>query len=194
MNPAQAQAFVEENLWVVIEKSRRAGRPVTCRGKGCSACCSEPVYLSEAEARYIVESLTDEQKREVAARASEWLVKVQRLLNVEEPHVLDWLALRAPCPLLKDGLCMVYDKRPVSCRIHLAIGDPDDCATLEGRKHQKYCQSPEFAKMALQAEVDNEAGVILFDNLGVWLVEMLTGMKVNAATRSGLDVTITEES
>lgn len=82
----------------------------TCAGAGCSACCRGVVPISVREAKDIAASLTFDQVQAVrAARLSR----------------RTWVSR---CPLLtSDGVCGVYDRRPVSCRLHFSTEPPELC-------------------------------------------------------------------
>lgn len=156
----------------------RAGRPVTCQGKGCCACCYEPVYCSSHEAKHLVEGLTDEQRAAVTARLRIALAKAKEsgILEIEMPPVMQWLSLELACPLLENGLCLAYERRPVSCRTHMASGPADHCKY--NRLGQVYPQAKEAhelnGKLIIQAHL-NMGNFILNDNLLALLSGELLG-------------------
>lgn len=106
---------------------------VICK-KGCSSCCHALFDLSLVEALYINtkfnELITDNMLRfEITNRASEvdrQTVKVKRELfrsvqkGKDSNEVLEEAAhLNMRCPLLSDDdACLLYDARPVTCRIY----------------------------------------------------------------------------
>ncbi len=126
--------------------SARNGKPITCQGKGCCACCYEPVYCSSAEVSHLLETLTEEQKALVKRKVevSLFVINASGLFSVKMPAVMDWLAMELPCPLLEGGLCTVYDRRPTSCRSHMASGPADWC---------KYQRQKQIYPQALEASV-----------------------------------------
>jgi Fe-S-cluster containining protein len=82
----------------------------TCAGAGCSACCRGVVPVSVREAKDIAASLTFDQAQAVRAARLARRTWVSR------------------CPLLTaDGVCGVYDRRPVSCRLHFSTEPPERC-------------------------------------------------------------------
>lgn len=131
----------------LAEATAKKGRPITCKGMGCCACCREPVYCSDAEVEYLVSALTPEQKVVVTARLKESLAKFRAagMFDYDLPPVMKWLELNIQCPLLEDGACMVYERRPISCRSHSAVGNPDDCTN--SRENQHYPLSKEHSAM-----------------------------------------------
>jgi Fe-S-cluster containining protein len=43
-------------------------------------------------------------------------------------EISDWYAgLGLPCPFLSDGLCVLYEQRPIACREHLVTGSAKLC-------------------------------------------------------------------
>lgn len=162
----------------LAQASAEKGKPVTCRGKGCYACCYEPVYCSSEEAHHLVEALTTEQRAAVTGRLKLALEKVNTsgLFECDLPPVMQWLAMGVPCPLLENGACMVYEHRPVGCRSHMAVGPPEWCATH--RLKQKYPQSEEVTAAGgneiIQAHL-KLGNTITHDNLLALLENELLG-------------------
>ncbi|QJA06659.1 hypothetical protein FVE67_07565 [Thermosulfurimonas marina] len=90
---------------------------------GCSSCCTTQLYVTSLEARYLLEDLPPELR--------------QRLLSLSDyprpatsPNTMALLLMRGkeppedepgeirPCPLLgSEGLCLVYPRRPLTCRV-----------------------------------------------------------------------------
>ncbi len=145
-----------------------------CCFKGCHACCSEPVYASNAEVDYILAGLTDDQKEQVADKVCDWLEKVSGILHEKMPDAVKYRQLEAPCPLLKNGLCSVYERRPMGCRSFFALGNPLDC-NLPARKHQKFATIPDkfFFFVGIPPALND---VFIQDHLGVLLLERLHGI------------------
>lgn len=134
------------NSELVAETARR-GRPITCQGKGCCACCYEPVYCSSAEVQHMVEGLSDDNKKIVGyiTRLNIDKVKSRGLFEKDMPPVMEWRSMGIACPFLMmpAGTCMVYERRPVSCRSHMAVGPAEWCTT--NRLEQKYPEAHEVS-------------------------------------------------
>ena len=83
MNPV-ANEHARTDLFVtkMFEANPTKG---SCCSAGCSACCSEAVYASEAEVLYIIENLTPMQKAEAAARLPQWLAQTEPLRDQNMP-------------------------------------------------------------------------------------------------------------
>ncbi len=113
---------------------------VTCT-KGCSDCCYALFDLSLVEALALNRAFMKafnygEQRSKILTRASETdrkLTKLKRSLfqmekNGSSPDEIMKKAAeeRMACPLLEDGTCLLYDDRPITCRLYgipTVIGD-----------------------------------------------------------------------
>lgn len=157
----------------------------TC-SKGCHACCYEAVYSTHAEVEHILEILTYPEKVELKKRLTEWIVKTEEIRKQDMPRAWDYLALHIPCPLLKDGLCSVYSRRPMSCREFLAIGPPADCE-IAGRRRQKYFEFGEdglgLYRLLGMPPIKLKRGKIVTDHLAALLAEELLDINVPSASR-----------
>lgn len=106
---------------------------VRCR-PGCSDCCHALFDLSLVEAMYINRAFvnafsTGRQRSDIVERASELdrrLARLKRDMFRAEKNGEDVAAImaeaakmRARCPLLNDErTCMLYDARPITCRLY----------------------------------------------------------------------------
>lgn len=184
MNPniKSAHEFCDFAAALMVEKSAERGTPVTCRA-GCSACCDEPAYAVRGEVERALAGLNQAQRDEVAEATRCWLAAVEGspLLQKEFPEPPAWRQLRATCPFLKNHLCRVYERRPVGCRMFLAVGPRENCEDLAKRPRQQFVKSPEAEQKAcgimLAAAESMEYG-----HIGELLAEMLLG--INMRTRS----------
>ena len=156
---------------------------VTCF-KGCSACCSEPVYVTKDEARLTLARLPDADRPEVAQRTNDWLVKAQAngILDDPEPYVMSYLAVGLVCPLLKDNLCRVYPYRPFACRSHCAVGPASRCAS--DRMAQRYARS---SALIVQTGAQLYHICSEGDHLGVWLARLLLQSPVRSQAHTSAD-------
>jgi Fe-S-cluster containining protein len=103
-------------------EQRRSTAPPTCL-KGCNHCCYYPVLLTVLEGIDLFRWLAKEHL---------WShdLKQAFLENTKKTwgqSIEVWTLTMIPCPLLKDGLCTAYKKRPFVCRITLSKGDPHYC-------------------------------------------------------------------
>lgn len=124
-----------------------SGDSVKC-GRGCDACCHGPFDVSGADLWLALEALADlkpETQRGVLARVAgaaaaqrAWLGEhvpstatpsLERLGEDRFDAMCDAL-VAAPCPLLDEGTCLVYEARPEACRYRGATWE-DDGEVLE---------------------------------------------------------------
>lgn len=101
-----------------IEQLEALAGPVACQA-GCNACCHRLVVANVPEVAAIV------------ALVSEWEAPrrdalFERVETYEADGLEEWRH-RAPCPFLEEGLCSIYDARPLSCR-SLSSQDAAACA------------------------------------------------------------------
>jgi len=136
---------------VVVESIRSDEGHIPCC-KGCSACCGHLVPLSVPEALRLKEETAAEPayRRESMSRA--YLLAARRILSQEPPKpfmreiaealppspldlslVSDWYGgLRLPCPFLYDGVCTIYEQRPLACREYFVNGSAKACSGQRG--------------------------------------------------------------
>jgi uncharacterized protein len=96
---------------------------ITCH-LGCTGCCQQHLSIFEVEAanlRAFIATLPEKRKAELRARAEATLAREAdfEARDVPPPDEFPPEPDRAvPCPALIDGVCAVYDARPVICRTH----------------------------------------------------------------------------
>ena len=95
---------------------------ISC-SKGCSACCSYPVYISILEGMLLFRYLTEH---------GHWTPSFRKKLEAHADKTWDlaaeiWLLLDMPCPLLDKGKCLAYEERPFTCRALYQLNDPYNC-------------------------------------------------------------------
>lgn len=112
---------IDELLEAFLQRAGAEGQPVSCK-KGCAWCCHQEVFAITHEFLYLNEyvqkHLSEVERDDVLVRAQE-KVKISMNLSVEEQ-----LKIRSACPFLQSGSCMVYEARPMACRIYLSASEP----------------------------------------------------------------------
>ena len=138
---------------------------VPCRA-GCSHCCIGPFPITRLDVDHLQEglnSLPPDQRSGIERRASEQVSALEaayprlqqsRYLDRWPDRDIDQLASdfhRFPCPALdEDGLCTLYEYRPLTCR---SMGIP----TEEGRMVTGACEVQTFVPiLRLSAALRNE--------------------------------------
>lgn len=108
------------------------GKQIHC-GPGCSDCCSQLFQITEIEAAWIshgVGQLAAEQRQRLQAKAGPYLEARNRMVTAQGEQEA-WGSLpprgtRLACPALEDGICTIYDYRPLICRkFGIPLYNPD---------------------------------------------------------------------
>lgn len=150
-----------------------------CRS-GCFWCCKEPAYVTRSEVRYMLQTFPPEELGALKAKVMQWATVffASDLPQQKEPPVFQYRKFNLWCPFLKDGKCSAYERRPYSCRAHIAKESSAGCEHDSLRSRQKFMmivQMPEImANYWLQSleTTPNDC----YDHLGVLLYEELTGL------------------
>lgn len=110
-----------QDVWSDIQKnidaeiSKLPSPKISCK-IGCSACCYIPVGLLDIEARYYADKINSGE------------FEIDKDVFNEHLKLDEAGDVRAkPCIFLKDGKCSIYDERPISCRKHMVVSDPEKC-------------------------------------------------------------------
>jgi Fe-S-cluster containining protein len=193
LNPLQTYfKKIDVKIEEVKKKTAQAGKPVICK-QGCYWCCKEPVYCFKKEAINTLHKLNGEVLKRIKQRTREWAKRFidSGLATNDEPPVVDYRKHNMWCPLLENGQCVVYDRRPAACRLHLAVGPLERCINDDARKEQLFASDPK-ATIRIQVDVASHCQPAQMDHLGVWLADLLLGQKIKTASR--MDVSdVTEE-
>lgn len=115
----------------VYALAQQQNQKIDCK-IGCEFCCHQPVFALDYEMvflqNYIKEYFDDETISEILEKAEK---KEEKLGELKGQELLN---AKHPCPLLGEGACMVYEARPMACRIYLS-SDVRTC--------QRFFDSPE---------------------------------------------------
>lgn len=141
------------------ETAKRHPGVIPCKA-GCSACCHGPFDISAADTLLLKEGiagLSPAEQEKVRVRGSALLAEIKKQAPEWQPPydiadlgeerfdgIVESLA-EAPCPMLDQrGACLVYESRPLVCRL---IGLP--MMTAEGELLENACpiqeQFPDYA-------------------------------------------------
>lgn len=121
------------------------GDIIACR-PCCSQCCRYLVPLTIPEAMRLTEEVTAMAQSErtfvdesclLTARCIleltpkdfiEKFTKTESQTYSKLTDISDWYRqMNLPCPFLLNGLCTIYEQRPIACREHLVIGSASNC-------------------------------------------------------------------
>jgi Fe-S-cluster containining protein len=156
-------------------------------GKGCSGCCRGLFDITLLDAWYLKEGfdrLPDEVRLVVRERAGDRLEGLKTIWpELAPPFMLncrpeeDWDLLmpdddESPCVLLgDDGRCLVYEHRPMTCRLHgLPLIDLDGTVM-----HDEWC-TENFADRSPLEEAGLRAGFTAMFREEVLLFRMLESL------------------
>ena len=97
----------------IAEVQRASPKPPACQ-PGCNACCHRVVPATVPEvigaAKFVQKTFPQERLDALHERLD------SHVKEVESAHGVDLDKLRPTCPLLENGLCSIYQMRPISCR------------------------------------------------------------------------------
>ena len=114
---------VDNMIDSVYELAQQQGQRIDCK-LGCEFCCHQPVFALDYEMDFLLEYLKeyfdDETMAEISEKARQ---KEEKLGQLKDKELLN---AKHPCPLLGEGACMVYEARPMACRIYLS-SDVNTC-------------------------------------------------------------------
>ena len=96
-----------ESFFATARDGRSIQSRIACK-KGCSFCCNVNVEVTIVEAIGVAAVAAKDSFLRAAVLAT--APRIDGLGSYER------LRARVPCPLLRDGMCSVYDARPRSCR------------------------------------------------------------------------------
>jgi Fe-S-cluster containining protein len=94
---------------------------ISCR-PGCHNCCKHPVYLSLLEGVLTYRAIVNQGNW---PKVKPELKEMSRRTWGLSSEI--WAMSGLVCPLLKDGLCTIYEARPFSCHVAYSVGSPDNC-------------------------------------------------------------------
>lgn len=119
---------------------RRERSDIKCK-KGCNACCKMQTIVSLAEATFIVNSFPKlvEAKLPELTRQAMIIEQISQKygdnakdgLAHENEIAQEYWALQLQCPFVgAQGECQIYAARPIPCRTHLVVSDPELCTKV----------------------------------------------------------------
>ncbi len=101
----------------ILALAERQKLGVACH-KGCQWCCHQTVYANSYELHYLSEKI---KTKFSATKILKWLeIAETKFAATSVMNEKELARFKAPCPLLEDGACSVYEARPMACRIYLS--------------------------------------------------------------------------
>jgi Fe-S-cluster containining protein len=181
----EAQEFFSSLVSQLFEKEKVVP---TC-GRGCAACCYEPVYVERTEAGIAIHALKQlphARQREIKHRLREVVEKFRasEVFKARMPRAVEYRKLGLACPFLdlKTRDCMIYNSRPFGCRAHFAVSPRVNCEDLT--KHDDIMlvkPGPEVDLLMGKAMFDSGHGEM--DHFVLLLAEELFGEQIESGSR-----------
>lgn len=186
MNPAAKLHQATDTLVAMAEAQGKLDH--CCKGCTLAHCCMEAAYADSNEVAYALET-PGLDKEALKPRIRAWLDKVvpSGLLKEDMPDAIAWRKLNAPCPLLVDNRCSVYERRPFSCRMFYAHGKPENCA-MPARISQKFAGFPIELHAQIAGPYFGSLKRFAMDNVGVLLAELVLNEKHTSGSRQEIEV------
>jgi Fe-S-cluster containining protein len=141
-----ARTIATQTSKAATEAVCREGGHIACR-PGCCACCHYLVPLSVPEALRLMQEVGSVPEFRQRSAQRLWLLTARRILRNKPPMELcsrdakaakdsnadlkaisRWYrSLKQACPFLREGLCTIYEIRPLACREYLVRGSYKAC-------------------------------------------------------------------
>lgn len=113
-------AVVETAYNMIEQIMDKASHTVkTSCGAGCSFCCHDAIMVSDLEADYIIKKMKE-------SKISPNRGRLKRQSRTKDFKTLKWKD-KACSMLGDDGLCTIYEHRPIVCRTHNSIDIVSKC-------------------------------------------------------------------
>lgn len=165
-----------------LNRTTQEGKPADCR-KGCSWCCHQAVFAVTHEVLYLLAYLQERCSEEERRR---FLDHANNKSKITAPKSVEGvLKNRQPCPFLDQGICSVYEARPMACRIYLSSSEP---ACKKDHEHPgDEQQFPELFEFPLRAgRMLNEGFVAYLKQHGLRVNELPIEQGVSYTAAKGM--------
>ncbi|MDQ6620477.1 MAG: YkgJ family cysteine cluster protein [Pseudomonadota bacterium] len=138
------QSLTDTFVQIGVKKAEAEGASISCK-KGCGACCSQLVPISQVEVeslKRLVAGLPERRRTEIVERFEHALrqldaagllgpLRAPETVPKEEIQQLGiaYFAQAIPCPFLEQGSCSIHEARPLACREYLVTSPAINCAS-----------------------------------------------------------------
>jgi len=123
-------------FWQTLNNSYKNTPPFKC-GKGCAHCCHTGVAATQVEWDGILNNVIENKinLEKVIEGSKRSIDRVRETLRSNKSlDQVDWhrLVINQPCPFLsEDHACIIYEDRPLDCRLVVAFRDQCESKKLE---------------------------------------------------------------
>ena len=155
-------------LEAFLQRAAAEGSPAECKN-GCAFCCFQPVFAVSHEMLYLKDYIkknlsADKQEKFINHSRKKSLLTLNKSLEEQEK-------ISFACPFLDSNSCMVYEARPMSCRIYLSSSVSSCKREFEDGVNSK--SKPELYEFPLNAgRMLNEGFVSGLKQMGLQSVEL----------------------
>ena len=160
-----------------------------CDNCKLDACCYEPVFADAFEVDDILSRLTPGQLIALKLDVWKWHERAKHMFTLGRENIaFTWRDARVPCPFLHEGRCGIYEIRPLACRAHYALHNPELCK-MPHRREQKYLMldhDETYQMIALKYAVGIRR--LLADHFGLILYNRLFQRNEESASAEGYEV------
>lgn len=159
---------IDSLLEAFLQRASTDGKPAACKN-GCAFCCYQPVFAVSHEMLYLKDyvsaRLSPKQEGLFTERARE-----KSLLTLNK-GLEEQKQISHPCPFLGQSSCLIYEARPMACRIYLS-SSLKSCK-LNYEKHGQGRGKPELFDFPLTAgRMMNEGFVSCLRQMGLDSAEL----------------------
>ena len=123
-------------FWQLLNRAYKKIPPLKCE-RGCAHCCHTGVAVTQVEWEGILNNVMEHEidLNKVIKRSQRTVNRVREALRSDKNlEPIDWyrLVINQPCPFLdEDHACMIYEDRPLDCRLVVAFRDQCRSKKLE---------------------------------------------------------------
>lgn len=123
-------------FWQALDHAYKSIPPIKCES-GCAHCCHTGVTATQIEWEGILNNAIENKidLNKVVERSERTINRVREALRSDKSsEQIDWhrLVINQPCPFLDDNqTCIVYEDRPLDCRLVVAFRDQCGSKKLE---------------------------------------------------------------
>jgi len=123
-------------FWQALNHSHKNTPILKCE-KGCAHCCHTGVAATQVEWDGILNNIMENNidLGKVIERSKRTIDRVREILHSKKSlEQIDWhrLVINQPCPFLgEDHACIIYEDRPLDCRLVVAFRDQCESKKLE---------------------------------------------------------------
>ena len=123
-------------FWQALNHSHKNTPNLQC-AKGCAHCCHTGVAATQVEWDGILHNVMESNINlgKVIERSKRTIDRVRETLHSKKSlEQIDWhrLVINQPCPFLgEDHACIIYEDRPLDCRLVVAFRDQCESKKLE---------------------------------------------------------------